>query len=80
MRGFSSNELLVQSWNIHGIFYNINGFSYNKLESPYVVDQIKKCKIFGFIETHHTADDIDKLQIHGFKCYQACRKKNEVLS
>ena len=29
----------------------------------------------GLIETQHTSDDIDKLQVLGYKCYQACRKK-----
>ena len=27
------------------------------------------------VETQHVADDIDHLQILGFKCFQACRKK-----
>ena len=75
MKSFSCSELSIQCWNIHGLFHNINGFSYNKLESPHVVEQIENKKIFCFIETHHTADDIDKIQILGFKCYQACRKK-----
>ena len=75
MRGFSFTELSIQSWNIHGLFQNINGFQYNKLDSPYITQQIKNKKIFGFIETHHTSDDVDRLQLLGYKCYQTCEKK-----
>ena len=35
----------------------------------------KKAKILGLLETQHTADDIDKLQLLNYKCFQACRKK-----
>ena len=59
-------ELWIQSWNIFGAFKNINGFSYNKLHDPDFIAQTKNSKILGLIETQHTADDIDKLQISDF--------------
>ena len=70
-------ELWIQSWNIFGAFKNINGFSYNKLHDPDFIAQTKNSKILGLIETQHTADDIDKLQIFDFKCFQVCRKKKK---
>ena len=68
-------ELSIQCWNLNGIFANINGFKYSKLEYPLFLENIKQHSIFGLIETWHTSDDIDKLQILGYKCFQACRKK-----
>ena len=68
-------ELWIQCWNIFGIFKNINGFSYNKLEDPDFIATTQKYKIFGLVETQHVAEDIDRLQIPDFKCFQVCRKK-----
>ena len=68
-------ELSIQCWNISGIFTNINGFKYNKLDNPLFHEHITRHLIFGLIETQHTSDDTDKLQILNYKCYQACRKK-----
>ena len=68
-------EISIQCWNICGIFKNINGFKYNKLDNPLFHEHITRHLIFGLIETQHTSDDIDKLQILNYKCYQACRKK-----
>jgi hypothetical protein len=65
-----NSEILIKSWNIYGIFKNINGFIYNKLHDPDFIEHVAKFKIFGLIESHHTADDIDKLQILGYKCFQ----------
>ena len=68
-------DLSVQCWNINGIFSNINGFQYSKLDNPLFHTIVQKNEIFCLIETQHTCDDIDKLQIKGYKCFQACRKK-----
>ena len=68
-------ELSIQCWNISGIFKNINGFKYSKLDDPLFLDTIRRHSIFGLIESQHTSDDIDKLQILGYKCFQSCRKK-----
>ena len=70
-------ELWIQSWNIFGAFKNINGFVYNKLEDPDFIAQIKNIKILGLLETQHVVEDIDKLQIEGFKSFQVCRKKKK---
>ena len=70
-------EIRIQSWNIFGAFKNINGFTYSKLDDPDFISETKKSKILGLIETQHTAEDIDKLQIEGFKCFQVCRKKKK---
>ena len=57
---------------------NINGFSYNKLEDPDFIATTQKFKIFGLLETQHVSEDIDRLQIPDFKCFQVCRKKMKV--
>ena len=62
------SNLTIKSWNIYGIFNN-------KLHDPDFIEHTKQFLIFGLIETHHTSDDIDKLQILGYKCFQSCRKK-----
>ena len=72
---FKVTDLPIVSWNIHGLFSRLSGFRYNKLHSPYFQDAIYRAKIFALIETHHTAADIDQIQIDGFKCYNVCRKK-----
>ena len=70
-------ELSVQCWNIYGIFNNINGFKYNKLHDSDFTKQTELAKILGLVETQHTADDVDSLQLEGYKCYQVCRKKKK---
>ena len=69
------SELSIQCWNINGIFTNINSFKYSKLDNPLFINIVQQYEIFGLIETHHTSEDIEKLQIMGYKCFQACRKK-----
>ena len=68
-------DLPIVSWNIHGIFSRYSGFKYNKLHSPHFKSAVGNAKIFGLLETHHVATDIDQLQLTGFKCYNVCRKK-----
>ena len=68
-------ELSIQCWNLNGIFTNINGFKYSKLDNPLFEEIVQQYSIFGLTETQHTCDDIDKLQILGYKCFQVCRKK-----
>ena len=72
---FFMSDLAITSWNIHGIFSRIEGFRYSKLQSPYFWSMIGKAKIFGLIETHHLATEIDQIQIDGYKCFNVCRKK-----
>jgi hypothetical protein len=55
----------------------LNGFSYNKLHDPQFIEHTHKHHIFGLVETHHTADDVDNLQVLGYKCFQVCRKKKK---
>ena len=69
------SNLKIQSWNIFGIFKNINGFQYSKLQDPDFIEHVQNFHIFGLIETHHTDEDVDKLQLFGYKCFQTCRKK-----
>ena len=75
---FVFTDLCILEWNIRGIFTNIGGVRYNKLQSPYFWQAIKGARIFGLIETHHTADDIDQIQIKGYKCFNLCRKKRKM--
>ena len=72
---FHMSDLKITSWNIHGIFNRIEGFRYNKTHSPHFWDIIGDSKIFGLIETHHLATEIDQIQINGYKCFNVCRKK-----
>ena len=62
---------MEHSWVIHPL----SGFRYNILHSPYFFDAINGALIFALIETHHTADEIDQIQLDGYKCYNVCRKK-----
>ena len=75
---FMSTDLCILEWNMHDLFSNLGGFRYCKLQSPYFWQAIKGAKIFSLIETHHTANDIDELQIKGYKCFNLCRKKRRV--
>ena len=68
-------DLSIQCWNINGFLTNINGFKYSKLDNPVFEEIVQQYSIFGLTETQHTCDDIDKLQILGYKCFQVCRKK-----
>ena len=68
-------DLPIVSWNIHGIFSRHSGFRYNKLYSPLFQSAVGNAKIFGLVETHHVAADIDQLQLTGYKCHNVCRKK-----
>ena len=69
------SDLKITSWNVHGIFNRIEGFRYNKTKSPHFWEIIGNSKIFGLIETHHLATEIDQIQINGYKCFNVCRKK-----
>ena len=73
----SNYEIAVQCWNVFGIFSKINGFTYNKLQNPEFLEIILKNQIIGLVETHHMAEDADKLHILGYKCFQVSRKKKK---
>ena len=69
------SEIGICSYNIHGIFKNINSFKYNKLTSPYLQTLFEKYKIVGLLETHHEHNDIDDLYCDGFIYHSKCRPK-----
>ena len=75
MQDFNYSDLSIVSWNIHGVFQQNAVFRYNKLQSPYFMDTIKNVQIFALLETHHTAAEIDQIQLIGCKCFNVCRKK-----
>ena len=76
MVAFSKLEIKIQSWNIHGAFFNIDGDRYCKLHHDLeFIRHTSKHLIFGLIETHHTADDIALMQLPGYHCFNVCRKK-----
>jgi exonuclease III len=72
---FQKSELAINCWNIYGLFNNRDGHRYNKLDLPELVEHVSQFKLFGLVESHHTADDISQLAIVNFKCFQVCRKK-----
>ena len=72
---FRMSDLKIMSWNIHGLFNRIGGSRYCKTESPYFWEMIGDAKIFGLIESWHLSTEIDQIQIAGYKCFNACRKK-----
>ena len=74
---FTFSEISIGAWNIHNIWQKINYFRYNKLHNPDFLDFIMKKKVFGLIETHHTADETGDLHINGFKCFSLCRPKDK---
>ena len=65
---YKLSEIGITSFNVHGIFYKLNSFRYNKLAHPYVQNLFGKYKIIGLIETHHEQSDIDSLHVQNFKC------------
>ena len=71
------SEIKIGAWNVNSIWKNINSFKYNKLQNPNFLKVICKKKIFGLIETHHTADQADSLHIDGYKCFSLCRPKDK---
>ena len=71
-------DLPIVSWNIHGLFSRQSGFRSCKLQSPFFKDAIGNAKIFGLLETHHLASEIDQIQLEGYKCYNVCRKKKQL--
>ena len=74
---FRVNEVGVGSWNIDGIWRRINGYRYNKLNDPFVLDQITRDKIFCISETHHIASEEGLLHIPDYKCFSICRPKDK---
>ena len=78
MRDYNLTDLPIVAWNVHGIFTRISGFRYNKLQSSYFFKCVHNAKIFALIETHHTATEIDQIQLAGYKCFNVCRKKKQV--
>ena len=78
MHDYKATDLPIVSLNIHGVFTRLAGFRYSKLESQDFFDAVNNAKIFGLIETHHTASEIDQIQIPDYKCYNVCRKKKNV--
>ena len=76
MVALSKLEIKIQSWNIHGAFFNIDGDRYCKLHHDLeFIRHTSKYLIFGLLETHHTADDIALMQLPGYRCFNVCRKK-----
>jgi hypothetical protein len=71
---FNITDLPIVSWNVHGIFSRHSGFRYNKLHSPFFKDAIGDAKLFGLVETHHVASEIDQIQLEGFKSLNIVRK------
>ena len=68
--------LSVKCWNIHGLFKQINGCRYSKLDDPNFWTKIENVHIFSLIETWHTKNDVNELEIAGYKCYNICRPRN----
>ena len=74
---YKLSEIGITSFNIHGIFYNINNVKYNKLVHPYVQNLFEKYKIVGLIETHHEQGQIGDIHVQNFKCHSKCRPKSK---
>ena len=77
---FHLSEISINCWNIHGIWKRLNSFRYNKLNDPYILQTLRKHKIFGLIETHHLSSEDAFLHIDGFKCFNICRPKRKKAS
>ena len=75
---FNITDLQIVSWNVHGIFSRHSGFRYNKLHSSFFKDAIGDAKLFGLVETHHVASEIDQIQLEGFKCFNVCRNSGGI--
>ena len=72
---YKLSEISITSFNIHGLFQNINNFRYNMLVHPYVLKLFEKYKIVALLETHHEQSQISDLNVQNFKCHSKCRPK-----
>ena len=72
---YTLSEIGIVSYNIHGVFQNINNFRYCKLGNPYVSNIFQKYKIVGLLETHHESNDIGSLYVKNFTYHTKCRPK-----
>ena len=69
----SSKTLSVASWNVNGLFRNVNGVRTCKLDNPQFSSKL--CSdIIILNETHASSNDI--LNLDGYFCVSNCRSTN----
>ena len=68
-----SKSLTVCSWNVNGIFRNINGIRTCKLDNPLFCNKLTS-DIVILTETHACTNDV--LNLNGYFCISNCRSEN----
>ena len=66
--------LRVGSWNVHGAYYNVNGFKVNKLEDQNFLNILNSHDILCLQETHTGENDLMNSHIQLFHGIPHCRK------
>ena len=61
-------------WNVDGLFTNVDGQRYCKLNNPQFVKPLKKSDILCFVETHCGMSD--NLHLDGYTIFQNRRPKS----
>ena len=68
-----SKSVTVCSWNVNGIFRNINGIRTCKLDNPLFCNKLTS-EIVILTETHACTNDV--LNLNGYFCISNCRSEN----
>ena len=68
------NFAKIGCWNIHGAYYNINGYRINKLEDPSFLEVLDTHDILCLQETHCGQNDLVNSHIHHYHGIPHCRK------
>ena len=66
--------LKIGSWNLHGAYYDVNGYRVNKLEDPIFLDALNSHDILCLQETHCGKNDLLSSHITEFQGIPHCRK------
>ena len=64
----------VGCWNIHGAYYNVNGYKVNKLEDPTFLEVLRTHDILCLQETQCGQNDLMSCHLQDFKSIPHCRK------
>ena len=64
----------IGSWNMHGAYYDVNGFKVNKLEDPQFLDTLTTHDILCLQETHCGQNDLLSSHINLFHPIPHCSK------
>ena len=65
------NFLSIGAWNIHNLFYKINGVYFSKLQEPEFLKTIKGLDLFCLSETHISQEQ--NVVLEGYQPFKSSR-------